>query len=340
MTMLALLALLLAVLNNPTVQSASACDGVQTAYTVGFPYQAQADLKVTSTTAGGVVTNLTLTTDFTLNLTSTQSTATLTLLAGSRCPSGSTLKILSSVALTQPTNLRTQGSYLPATYEQMFDRLTRQVQQVNGAITNQLAVTLNSNNTWTAPQVFTGSASDGPVTCTPQSADPSSPVNGEVWVNSTQQAAKVRVNGATNIFSGNPMLGANTGAGQSIPNNAQTIVVFGVVERDTDSGYNSGTGRYTVPAGKGGDYVIIASIAWNTGFATPGSLYIFKNAALTKAVQSVANPVAGGSTSIIGILNMVAGDIIDIRAFQASGGAISLSTNPVLVYFALKRISD
>src|SRR5216684_1743269 len=305
--MLALLALLLAVLNNPTVQSASACDGVQTAYTVGFPYQAQADLKVTSTTAGGVVTNLTLTTDFTLNLTSTQSTATLTLLAGSRCPSGSTLKILSSVALTQPTNLRTQGSYLPATHEQMFDRLTRQVQQVNGAISNQLAVTLNSNNTWTAPQVFTGSASDGPITCTPQSADPSSPVHGEVGVNSTQQAAKVRINGATNIFSGNPMLGANTAADQSIPNNTTTIVVFGTVERDTDSGYNSGTGRYTVPAGKGGDYLVTCLTTWNAAAGVDSVIDIQKNAVEIKFYHFTSAP-AGQTLQVTAILNVAAGD--------------------------------
>jgi len=133
--MIALLALL-ATLTNPAVSSSYSCNGVQTAYTVGFPYQVQGDLLVTSTTAAGVVTTLALTTDYTLNLASTQTTAILTLQAGSRCPNFSTLKIASNVALTQPTSLRTQGSYLPATHETMFDRLTRLVQQTDARFGN------------------------------------------------------------------------------------------------------------------------------------------------------------------------------------------------------------
>lgn len=100
-----------------------------TTYTVTFPYLATSDLTVTSTTAGGAVTPLALTTDWTAP-TSTTSTATLTLAARARCPTGSTLKISRVVAYKQPQSFRTQGTYDPNALERAIDRLEMQIQQI------------------------------------------------------------------------------------------------------------------------------------------------------------------------------------------------------------------
>lgn len=136
---------------------------------------------------------------------------------------------------------------------------------------------------------------------------------------------------------GNPMLGASSAAGQSIPNSASTIVVFGTVEVDTDSGYNSGTGRYTVPIGKGGPYLITGEIVWNAAPGLGAQFSIFKNAVQTKATFVDAS-VASAPMQISALLNFAAGDIIDLRVLQASGGAVVLSSNALVNYFALKRI--
>lgn len=146
---------------------------------------------------------------------------------------------------------------------------------------------------------------------------------------------------AGNEVTGNPFLGANTGAAQSIPNaGVATIVVFGTVETDTDSSYNAGTGRYTVPAGKGGQYEIDASIAWATAATTP-FVQVFKNAALLKTIASggtgtvlAAASMEGGTCKAV----LAAGDVIDIRVGHSSGGAVTLLGVANNNYFSLKRI--
>lgn len=142
---------------------------------------------------------------------------------------------------------------------------------------------------------------------------------------------------AGNNITGNPMLDASTSAGQSIPNSTVTIVVFGTVSRDSDSAYNSGTGRYTVPTGKGGDYVITGCIAWTGSVTGTPSVGINKNGSEVRRCQANA-PVALQTMEVSAILNLAAGDIIDIRATQASGGAVSLAGVTASNFFALKRI--
>src|SRR5229473_2830460 len=131
--------------------------------------------------------------------------------------------------------------------------------------------------------------------------------------------------GGVNV-TGNPMLGANTAAAQSIPNGGvSTIVVFGTVERDSDSGYNSGTGRYTVPAGKGGDYFISAGVTWAAAATTP-NIGVFKNAVAggLKTLQILTAGTLTGEQSGATLVTLVAGDIIDIRAAHSSAGAVVL----------------
>jgi len=144
-----------------------------------------------------------------------------------------------------------------------------------------------------------------------------------------------------NYITGNPMLGANSVAGQSIPvfGGNEVVVVFGTVERDSDAAYNSGTGRYTIPAGKGGDYEIGASIAYA---AAPGGVCtcsIYKNTVLLKQSAFIA-PGAGQTISVSApVATLAPGDVIDIRTKHGNVGAQALTAIAALNYFALKRIT-
>jgi len=136
---------------------------------------------------------------------------------------------------------------------------------------------------------------------------------------------------------GNPFLGANTAAGQSIPTGVATIVVFGTVETDSDAGYNATTGRYTIPAGKGGDYLITASISWSAAAGAIPSVSVFKNSSLLKT-GAPASVIASQAMPVSCFLRLVSGDVIDIRAGQVSGGAVTLSAIAASNFFALMRI--
>lgn len=122
--MIALLAALLAIVPVTNNSVSYSCDGSTSAFSINFPYIVNTDLVVTSTTSGGAVTTLTPTTDWTVTLTTLQSgTATLTVnVPATKCPSGSTLKIVNNPSATQPYGFRAQTQYNTALHEQAYDR--------------------------------------------------------------------------------------------------------------------------------------------------------------------------------------------------------------------------
>lgn len=159
-------------LNTPSPSSATvsasnksvsyACDGATATYSVNYPFISYAHLVVTATTGAGVVTTLAYTTNWTINATSTTTTATLTLLnAAVDCPSGSTLKIDRTVPLTQPYGFRGQTTYTPSLHERAYDNLEMQIQQVDskastiidgGVLTDYM--TLTTAQTATGAKIF------------------------------------------------------------------------------------------------------------------------------------------------------------------------------------------
>lgn len=117
------LALLLAVVTSPYAPPTYACNGSTAVFTINFPYLTNTDVVLTSTTAAGVATTLAQGTDFTLNVSSSSSTALATLASpASTCPTGNQLKIFRATAKTQPYSFRMQTSFNPALLELAYDR--------------------------------------------------------------------------------------------------------------------------------------------------------------------------------------------------------------------------
>lgn len=131
-------------------------------------------------------------------------------------------------------------------------------------------------------------------------------------------------------------LSASTAAGQSIPNSTTTIVVYGTTVRDTDAAYNASTGRYTVPAGKGGDYQISATATWSSAPGASPYLSIFINAG--ERMRAYGRNATFDTMQIAGMLNLAAGDVVDIRITQTSGVAATLWNNATPNYFVLARL--
>jgi pectate lyase-like protein len=117
----------------PTPTSSSGpydCDGSRTTFAAGFKFLEASHVAVTVTNASGlVITTLAHANDYTVTGAGGAS-GTVTLTAGAKCPSGSTLKIRRVVPLTQATRFGTQKSFDPKAYEAAFDKVTMAVQQV------------------------------------------------------------------------------------------------------------------------------------------------------------------------------------------------------------------
>ena len=116
----------------------------------------------------------------------------------------------------------------------------------------------------------------------------------------------------------------DSNATQSIATGTDTVVTFNSEFFDTDGFHSTSTntGRITIPSGKGGKYLFIASALF-VNLASGKEARFYKNGSqlLTYGWTS-ASGVAG--TSISAIINLVATDYIEFRVVQGSGGNADL----------------
>jgi hypothetical protein len=290
-------------------------NGVQTAFAVPFKFNNSSHLVVQSVSLVPTTVTLVLGTDYSVTGAGSSSGGTVTLTAA--ITNGWTLKIKRSVPLVQGTSLRSQGAFQPKTVEDSFDYTMMALQQMNDGTFTQLLAT----------PVTTAQASMAAPSTIPNSAN----------TNAAGSSASFAAADHVHALAVGPMLDVSTSAGQSIPNASVTIVVFGTVTTDSDSGLNVGTGRYTIPVGKGGDYLITAVVAYNLAQPTFTQALIFKNGVMSKD-QIVGNPAAQQTIGVSAILRLAAGDIIDIRTQHGNAAAQALAALPDRNYFALKRI--
>lgn len=144
------------------------------------------------------------------------------------------------------------------------------------------------------------------------------------------------------VLSGNPFLEATTTA-QSIPNATVTTLIYTTTRTDTDSGYNSGTGIFTVPANKGGVYMV--SACWTTAAEIVGPVEytcgIEVNGAVTQwARVTVQGAAAANMTSACSTLvNVAAGATISAIAYQTTGVAKTCDGTATGNRLTIKRIS-
>ena len=116
----------------------------------------------------------------------------------------------------------------------------------------------------------------------------------------------------------------DSNATQSIATGTDTVVTFNSEFFDTDGFHStsSNTGRITIPSGKGGKYLFIAS-AFFVNLASGKEARFYKNGnQLLSYGWTSASGVAG--TSISAILDLVATDYIEFRVVQGSGGNADL----------------
>jgi hypothetical protein len=117
-------------------------------------------------------------------------------------------------------------------------------------------------------------------------------------------------------------------ANQSISNAVETTVSFDGEVYDTSNFHDNTTNnsRMTIPAGLGGKYLVNVNFAYAanaTGqrvgyiFTGLGGLYML-NAISPNSTASQAN------VSFSAILNMTAGDYIEMKTYQDSGGSLNL----------------
>jgi hypothetical protein len=120
----------------------------------------------------------------------------------------------------------------------------------------------------------------------------------------------------------------------SISNSALTKVPFNTATIDTDSATDTSNNRFTVPSGKGGKYLISYGIG--AGADSHTNLYriftqLYKNGSNSLLLAAVADPRNnyGFAFSVVasGVIDLSAGDYIEIYAYNSSGNTAGLNTD-------------
>lgn len=127
-----------------------------------------------------------------------------------------------------------------------------------------------------------------------------------------------------------PGVRARASAATSVAHNTNTYLPFDTEDYDTDAFHSTSTNnsRLTVPAGLAGTYVVGFSVLFAAGTQTTSAWIEVNRAATRFAWQQTPNDATNG-TLLQGsdFLGLNAGDYIEARVFQNSGGAINVNGN-------------
>ena len=142
--------------------------------------------------------------------------------------------------------------------------------------------------------------------------------NGNVGIGSTIPTTALDVNGL--IKSGAPSFSARRNTTQNLDTSTEAVIIFNSEDHDTDDAYNTSTGEFTVPSGKGGVYQINAHLGIddvNSGFIV--RLRVFKNGSQFYGMRSQNIGAATNSiltTHISATATLAAGDVIKCMGFH------------------------
>lgn len=137
----------------------------------------------------------------------------------------------------------------------------------------------------------------------------------------------------------------NSGAGATVTNNTTTLIDFGSKDFDTHGAVTTGASwKFTAPIS--GKYRVSSYVLWSSASFTSGnhtSLQLFKNGSGVQffgkiyiEATATVSPAVWGTT----IANLVAGDYIDVRIDQDSGGSRSLTSSATACWIEIERIGN
>jgi hypothetical protein len=129
-------------------------------------------------------------------------------------------------------------------------------------------------------------------------------------------------------------------ASQSIASGSFSIINYTTQDYDTDSAVTIGASwKYTVPAGKGGRFVCSASSSLEPPPASGQQVIgIFKNGSeIARGSHGQGAGVRQGST-VCSTIPAAAGDTIDFRYFQDSGGSQTLEGTLAASWCSIERV--
>jgi hypothetical protein len=124
---------------------------------------------------------------------------------------------------------------------------------------------------------------------------------------------------------------------QSLSNDTSAAITFDAEEFDTDAYHStaSNTSRITIPSGKAGKYLFVATIEFDSNSSGNRAIFFNKNGSLVTRGQRFApsgSSVSNYTTSCI--LDLAVADYIEVFAYQNSGGSLNVNNAQTSTRFA------
>lgn len=122
----------------------------------------------------------------------------------------------------------------------------------------------------------------------------------------------------------------------SISNNTIQVVDWNSENFDTDAFHSTSTNtsRITIPAGKDGKYQIIAKLHYIGNATGQRQIRLNKNGNFTSNAVVSSNGTTDTVFVITEIFDLVAGDYMEVAAYQNSGGALNISVSNTESFFS------
>ena len=159
-------------------------------------------------------------------------------------------------------------------------------------------------------------------------------------IGSTDQVLKV--SGGVPVWgaAGSSFVGAyaTKTAAQSLTNNTDTIITWNAERFDTDGFHDNSTNtsRMTIPSGKGGKYLVLGSAYYATGSGYR-ELNVLKNGNLVNYFYGVIEQNYEFLT-ISTVVDCAAGDYLELRGYQNSGGALNFNGGAENSFFSVSYL--
>lgn len=191
-------------------------------------------------------------------------------------------------------------------------------------------------------------AAVSPLNLTARSSAPTAPAAGDIYLDD-----------GTNTLYGRPGLRRYTGtvwedigvgdhgaqayhdANQSIANATDIVLALNQERKDTDGYHDTVTNnsRMTIPTGQGGSYIIDGGVRWDFNNTGQRLAAILLNGVVIKGI-SYAPASNNSHISITTLYDLAAGDYVELRVFQDSGGALNVTASGNLSpEFRVQRIA-
>jgi len=133
--------------------------------------------------------------------------------------------------------------------------------------------------------------------------------------------------------SNTPSFRANPASGTTVAHDTATKIAYTTEVYDTDGAYDASNSKFVVPSGKAGRYFFVAMLEYNiTSATTSARVQIRKNGSIALAKAGYNSYY--DNNLVCGVLDLVAGDYIEVYGYHNSGGSQATQTGTASTYFA------